>query len=94
MTIEGGEKGRPPREAKSIDFGSPGGSQNTLNMPITTLRKMLKFNTILGITLPKQYTNALCLAHGDYVEIYLRDNHTIVLKTHRTKAKKITVDDN
>jgi len=58
------------------------------------LRKLLGFNTVLGLTLPKQFTNALDIERGNYVEVYLRDNKTIVIKPHRTELKKITIKDN
>jgi len=57
------------------------------------LRKVLIFNTVLGLTLPKEYTNALKLNHGDYVEVFLRDTKTIVIKKHGVEPKKITVND-
>ena len=51
------------------------------------------FNTILGLTLPGEFTNALGLKRGDYVEVYLRDRKAIVVKRHGVQPKKITVDD-
>lgn len=57
------------------------------------LRKLLNFNTILGVTFPKEFTNALNVERGDYVEIFLRDNKTIVVKTHRVEPKKLTIAD-
>lgn len=57
------------------------------------LRKVILFNTILGITLPKEFTNALGLKRGEYVEIYLRDRRTIIIKRHGVEPKKITVED-
>ena len=57
------------------------------------LRKVLLFNTILGITLPKEFTNALNISHGSYVEVFLRDKQTIIVKPHGTKPNKITVND-
>lgn len=57
------------------------------------LRKVSIFNTILGITIPKEYTNALDLEKGDYVEVYLRDRKSIVIKKHGVPPKRITVED-
>lgn len=57
------------------------------------LRKMLNFSNILGITLPKDYTNAMKLKRGDYVEVYLRDEKTIVVKTHEVKPQNISLVD-
>lgn len=58
------------------------------------LRKILLFNTILGLTLPKEYTNKLDLERGDYAEVFLRDSKTIVIKRHGTPINKLTVKDN
>lgn len=57
------------------------------------LRKMLSFKNILGITLPKEYTNALGLEKGGYCEVFLRDKKTIVVKKHGVEPKKLTVND-
>ena len=57
------------------------------------MRKLLSFNTILGVTLPKKYTNSLGLEKGDYAEIFLRDNKTIVIKRHGIPYQKLTVRD-
>lgn len=57
------------------------------------LRKLLLFSTILGVTLPKEITNAARLEKGQYVEVYLRDNKTIVIKRHGTEPKLITTAD-
>ena len=46
------------------------------------LRKVLKFNTVLGITLPKEYTKILELDHGDYVEISLKADRIISIQKH------------
>lgn len=58
-----------------------------------TLRKLLSFNGILGITLPKEFTNALALSRGDYAEVYIRDSKTIVIKKHGVKPQQITTAD-
>lgn len=57
------------------------------------LRKIIQFNTVLGLTLPKQFTGELELKKGSYVEVYLRDKRTIVIKAHKREPKKITLDD-
>lgn len=58
------------------------------------MRKMVLFNTILGLTLPKEFTNALNLERGNYAEVFLRDNKTIVIKKHGTPINKLTTKDN
>lgn len=50
--------------------------------PLMELRKVLKFNSVLGLTLPKAYTNNLELEHHDYVEVSLSVNKTITIKKH------------
>lgn len=62
-------------------------------MSKTRLRKVLAFNTAVGITLPKEFTSVLNLKHGDYAEIYLRDRKAIIVKRHGVEPKKITVND-
>ncbi len=57
------------------------------------LRKVLVFNTILGLTLPGEFTNALDLKRGDYLEVYLRNKRAIIIKKHNVKPQRITVDD-
>lgn len=57
------------------------------------MRKVLQFNDSIGFTIPKQFGHALNIKHGDYVEVYLRDNKTMVIKKHGIAEKKITIDD-
>ena len=57
------------------------------------LRKVLAFGTALGLTLPKEFTGVLMLERGDYVEIYLKDMKTIIVKRHGVKPKNITIKD-
>ncbi len=57
------------------------------------MRKIVQFNTILGLTLPKEYTNALGLERGDYAEVFLRDNKTIVIKRHGVPINRLTIKD-
>lgn len=61
-------------------------------MPILKLRKVLSFNTLLGLTLPGEYTDALGLSKGDYAEVHLQDRETIIVKRHKTPMQKITDD--
>ena len=63
------------------------------NTPIMNLRKVLNFSTVLGVTLPGEFTNAIGVKKGDYVEVYLRDKKTIVIKPHRVEPKKLTTND-
>ena len=57
------------------------------------LRKALRFNSVLGLTLPKEFTNALGINRGDYLEVFLRDSKTIVVKRHNTKPQILTIAD-
>ena len=54
------------------------------------LRKVLYFNTLLGLTLPKEFTAALGIEKGGYVEVFLRDRKTIVVKKHGVKPQRLT----
>lgn len=58
------------------------------------MRKILHFNSALGLTLPKEYTRALGFERGNYAEVFLRDNKTIVIKRHGVKPNKLTIGDN
>jgi len=57
------------------------------------MRKVLHFNSALGLTLPKEFCKALGLERGNYIEVFLRDNKTIVIKRHGVKPNKITIED-
>lgn len=57
------------------------------------IRKVLNFNTILGLTLPKHYTKALDLKWGDHVQVFLGDNETIIIKKNKVFEAKITEKD-
>jgi len=54
------------------------------------IRKLLLFNTILGFTIPKEYANALNLERGDYVQIFLGENHSLIVLKRQDKFMKIT----
>ena len=56
------------------------------------LRKVLSFNILLGLTLPKEYSNALNLSKGDYVEVGLQDEKTIVVRKHEYTPVPITTN--
>jgi len=58
-----------------------------------TLRKVLVFNTSLGLTLPPEYAEALGIQKGDYLELYLRDKETVVIKRHKPDTNPITKKD-
>lgn len=57
------------------------------------LRKVIDFKNILGVTLPKEFTNTIGLERGKYAEVYLRDRRTIVIKAHNVKPQQITTAD-
>jgi len=57
------------------------------------IRKVLRFNTAFGLTIPKEFANALGLEIGKYCEVYLRDKKSIIIKRHGVEPKKITVND-
>lgn len=47
------------------------------------IKKLLKFNKTLGLTLPKKYCEALDLRWGDYVEVSLEREGEITIRKHR-----------
>lgn len=52
------------------------------------LRKVTKYNTVLGITIPKEYCNALGIEAGDYVEVNLLDDDSLLVMTHEKQTRK------
>ena len=46
------------------------------------LRKVLQFNSILGLTLPKQFSQWLEIDKGDYLELSLGAGKIINIKKH------------
>ena len=52
------------------------------------LRRVLKFNGTLGMTIPNKLTSVLGLHWKEYVEVYLADKETIVVKRHKPIKRK------
>lgn len=50
------------------------------------LRRVLGFNGTVGLTLPRKFSTRLDLHWKDYVEIYLRDGETIIIKKHKPRS--------
>ncbi len=65
----------------------------TAMSPILRLRKVLGFNRVLGLTLPPELTHSLKVERGDYFEVYLKDEDTIIIKKHDVPPKRIDLDD-
>jgi len=55
------------------------------------LRRILNFGDILGLSLPKEYTNALGLKPKSYVQVYLLDEDTIVIQKQKIDRPKLTI---
>ncbi len=53
----------------------------------------MDFKSILGITIPKEFSNALKLERGQYVEVFFRDKKTLIIKKHEVEPKQITTAD-
>lgn len=47
------------------------------------LRRVLKFNSTLGFTIPREYSEAMGLHWKDYVEILFIDEGKILIRKHR-----------
>ena len=47
------------------------------------LRRVLKFNTSLGLTLPVSLSKALGIHWKDYVEVFFIDPDKILIKKHK-----------
>jgi len=52
------------------------------------IRKVLKFNGTLGMTIPNKFSKVLDLHWSDYVEIYLSDKETLVVRKHKLPREK------
>lgn len=52
------------------------------------IRRVLKFNGTLGMTIPNKYTRVLDLHWQDHVEIYLADKETIVVRKHKVPKRQ------
>ena len=65
----------------------PSGSKNM------TLRKVYQLDQSLAITLPKPICQTLGIKKGGYVEVYLKDGKTIIIKNHGKEPKGITIND-
>jgi len=52
------------------------------------LRKVLKFNGTLGLTLPNKFSSVLGLQWKDYIEVYLADKDAIVIRRHKVVKRK------
>lgn len=76
-----------------VDLVSPRPKIGLSGANSMVLRKVIKMNTVHGVSIPKEFANALGLDFGDYVEVYLRDKKTIVVKPHKNPPKQITVHD-
>lgn len=57
--------------------------------PVSVLRKVLKFNTTLGITLPKDFCNILELDSSSYVRISYKKPNEIILQKLNERHKEI-----
>ena len=49
---------------------------------IMQLRKVLQFNTSLGLTLPKEYTQFIDIEKGDYIELSLGPGQALTIRKH------------
>lgn len=54
------------------------------------LRKVIKLNSILAVTLPKAYANSMGIEKGDYAEVFMANPETLIIKRHSIKALKLT----
>ena len=52
------------------------------------LRRVLKFNGTMGMTIPNKFSSVLGLHWKEYVEIYLADPETLVVRKHKPSKKK------
>lgn len=55
------------------------------------LRKTIRFGMTLGMILPREYCSVLGLERGDYLEVFLQDVETIVIKKHQAVKQQISL---
>jgi len=53
------------------------------------LRRVLRFNGSVGFTLPVELARILELHWKDYVEVYLKDDETLIVRKHKAEEFKI-----
>lgn len=51
------------------------------------LRRLYKYNSTLGLTLPKKAAEHLKLNRGDYLEMWIYDKDTMIIKRHEVPKK-------
>jgi len=56
------------------------------------LRRVQKFGTTVGLTLPRKFSAVLGLHWKDYVEIWLADSNTLIIKKHKVIKKGHAID--
>lgn len=49
------------------------------------IRRVLKFNKTLGVTIPRKYAEKIAIHWREFVEVFLVDNETVGIKKHNTK---------
>jgi len=59
-----------------------------LGIPNMELRRVLKFNGTLGLTLPNKFTRVLDLHWQEYVEVTLENDDTIVVRKHKILKRR------
>ena len=56
------------------------------------LRRVLRFNGSFGITVPAEFSRILKLHWKEYVEVYLKDPETLIVRKHKVKEFPIKDD--
>jgi len=51
------------------------------------LRRLYKYNSTLGLTLPKEATTHFELHRGDYLELWIHSPETIIIRNHEIPKK-------
>lgn len=51
------------------------------------LRRLYKYNSTLGLTLPKEIKDHLKLHRGDYLELWIYSPETVIFRKHEIPKK-------
>jgi bifunctional DNA-binding transcriptional regulator/antitoxin component of YhaV-PrlF toxin-antitoxin module len=55
------------------------------------LRRLYKYNSTLGLTLPKEITKHLKLNRGDYLELWIYSPETVIFRKHEIPKKPVGI---
>jgi antitoxin component of MazEF toxin-antitoxin module len=82
MSCQGKADGQTNRATGLVESKKSRTNKEKENNEHMQLRKVLKFGSVLGITIPKIYSNHLRLEAGEYIEISLGAGRSLKIQAH------------